>query len=487
MAKRNPTRRPQHTTPVKGRGNGSSAEVGQEAWWAIFDRSGWGFAIGAPDGTFVTMNPAFAEMHGYSVEELVGRPTASVLTPEWREKVPGLIRTSHENGHLSIEQMHQRKDGTTFPAQADVVVARDGDGWVLYRAVWVQDLTERGRAAEALRESEERFRGITETLPLGIFLISPEGANVYSNPRWCQMTGYTQAEALGDGWRTPIHPDERDGVAAEWRACLESRREFDSTMRYLRKDGDTIWARVRIAPIFDGEALAGYVGATEDVTERKQAEQALLESEDRFRLLAEHITEVYWLLDPEDYHVLYVNPAYEELWGRTCESLYADSRSWLEGVQPEDVGRVTAALDRQAETGGFDEEFQVVRPDGSIRWVWDRGFAVKGESGQVLRVIGLAADITERKQAEQALRQAREELEGRVERQMLRRNPYGLTFREFTLLHLVAAGRADKEIAKELDISPLTVHKHVGNILGKMNATSRTEAGVRALREGLLD
>ena len=362
MAKRNPTRRPQRAAQAKGAGNGSPAKVGLEAWWAIFDRSGWGFAIGAPDGTFVTMNPAFAEMHGYSVEELVGRPTASVLTPEWREKVPGLIRESHENGHLSIEQMHQRKDGTTFPALADVVVARDGDGRVLYRAVWVQDLTERSRA-----------------------------------------------------------------------------------------------------------------------------EEALLESEERFRLLAEHITEVYWLLDPEDYHVLYVSPAYEDIWGRTCQSLYEDSRSWLEGVHPEDLQRVSAALDRQRETGEFDEEFQVVRPDGSIRWVWDRGFAVKDKSGQVVRMVGIAADITERKRAEAAWRQAREELEGRVERQMLRRNPYGLTFREFTLLHLVAAGRADKEIARELDISPLTVHKHVANILSKMNAASRTEAGVRALREGLLD
>ncbi|MCH7718730.1 MAG: response regulator transcription factor, partial [Chloroflexi bacterium] len=98
-----------------------------------------------------------------------------------------------------------------------------------------------------------------------------------------------------------------------------------------------------------------------------------------------------------------------------------------------------------------------------------------------------ARDITERKQTQEALRQARELLEGRVERQMVRRNPYRLTFREFTVLHLVAAGRANKEIARELDISVLTAHKHVANILGKMNAASRTEAGVRALREGLLD
>ena len=99
----------------------------------------------------------------------------------------------------------------------------------------------------------------------------------------------------------------------------------------------------------------------------------------------------------------------------------------------------------------------------------------------------IGRDITNRIRMEEALQRARETLEGKIERQMVRRNPYRLTFREFTVLHLVAAGRANKEIARELDISVLTAHKHVANILAKMNAASRTEAGVRALREGLLD
>lgn len=99
----------------------------------------------------------------------------------------------------------------------------------------------------------------------------------------------------------------------------------------------------------------------------------------------------------------------------------------------------------------------------------------------------MQTDITDLKESEEALLRAREELEGRVERQMMRRNPYALTFRELTVLNLLAVGRSDKEIGSELGISTFTARKHTSNILAKMEASSRTEAAARALREGLLD
>ena len=105
----------------------------------------------------------------------------------------------------------------------------------------------------------------------------------------------------------------------------------------------------------------------------------------------------------------------------------------------------------------------------------------------ILRTLAVLLDVTERKRLEDELQQMREELEGKAEQQMALGNPYHLTFREFTVLYHVADGEADKEMAAKLGISPLTVHKHVSNILHKMNASSRTEAGTRAVREGLLN
>ena len=128
-----------------------------------------------------------------------------------------------------------------------------------------------------------------------------------------------------------------------------------------------------------------------------------------------------------------------------------------------------------------------IRKCGEIIWVRASGVAVRDQAGNAMYGVGIIEDITERVRLEEALRQAREELEEKAEREIQEKNPYGLTFREFTVLHLVAAGKADKEIASELGISVLTANKHVSNILSKMNATSRTEAGVRALREGLIE
>ena len=163
---------------------------------------------------------------------------------------------------------------------------------------------------------------------------------------------------------------------------------------------------------------------------------------------------------------------------KSVEFLTAESRQQAE----------TASLPKFWKTGrARDVAYQFVKKNDEIVDVLLSAVVERDREGDVVRTLAILEDITERKRLEESLQKVREELEGRVERQMLRRNPYRLTFRELTVLHHVATGKADKEIAHELGISPLTVHKHVANILAKMSAASRTEAGVRALREGLVD
>jgi PAS domain S-box-containing protein len=147
----------------------------------------------------------------------------------------------------------------------------------------------------------------------------------------------------------------------------------------------------------------------DEVSERRRAEDKLRKSEERFREMAEHISEAFWLYDWNKREVIYTSPAYESIWGRPVEDLYAHEAEWNESVHPEDLEYARVSFEKIVQTGGGEKrEYRIVRPDGSVRWVSDRGFAIRDENGQVVRIAGIAEDITERKRAEVALRESEE-------------------------------------------------------------------------------
>ncbi|HEY1107927.1 MAG TPA: ATP-binding protein, partial [Opitutaceae bacterium] len=133
--------------------------------------------------------------------------------------------------------------------------------------------------------------------------------------------------------------------------------------------------------------------------ERRSA-MLLRESEARFRQIAENINEVYWITDLAKRTIFYVSPAYETIWGQSCQSLYEDPRLWLESIHPEDRGRVLLAATTKQVAGTYNEVYRVVRPDGGLRWVRDRAFPVRDEHGEIYRLVGTVIDITEYKKAD---------------------------------------------------------------------------------------
>ena len=142
-----------------------------------------------------------------------------------------------------------------------------------------------------------------------------------------------------------------------------------------------------------------------DIAAREAVEVALRESEGRFRQLADNIDDVFWLSDPHEQGIFYVSPAYETIWGRSCESLYADAEAWIEAVHPEDRERVRRSLPAQL-AGKWDETYRIVRPDGSVRWIRARAYPVRDADGSVHRVAGTARDVTEYRRLEEQLRHA---------------------------------------------------------------------------------
>jgi PAS domain S-box-containing protein len=143
-----------------------------------------------------------------------------------------------------------------------------------------------------------------------------------------------------------------------------------------------------------------------EVVERMIAEKALRESNDRFEQLAATISDVFWLMDITNTRLLYISPAYETVWGRPCSTLYNDPHSWLDAVHPDDHERALTFFDQETTGSRYDAEYRIVRPDGEVRHIWDRGYIVRDENGRVARIAGLASDITEKKRLQEELQEA---------------------------------------------------------------------------------
>ena len=272
----------------------------------------------------------------------------------------------------------------------------------------------RRRSDEALRQSEERYRRLVDLSPDAVVILQ-FGRVVFVNPAGVRLLGAASAdEIIGRPAVDFVRPDERPGLVARMQQVLEGERPPSFIeRRYVRFDGAAIdlETAATLYPDPDGPAIQVIL---RDITERKRAEAALRESEERFREIAETIDEVFWITSPDKNRMIYVSPAYEKIWGRPCADLYANPRNWLAGVDPDDRDRVIqSALTRQ-EDGSYDEEYRIRRPDGTVRWIRDRAYPLRGDDGSIGRIVGLAEDITERKRVEAEIRALSGQLEARV-------------------------------------------------------------------------
>jgi PAS domain S-box-containing protein len=270
----------------------------------------------------------------------------------------------------------------------------------------------------------------------GILAFDRECRYTIWNPAMEQLSGVSRDEALGRSAFEVFPFLKESGEDQYFYAALEGRSVISTDRPFVvPRTGHQGFFEGRYSPLHDerGEIVGG-LGIIRDITERKSAEderallieeqvarreaeaaeyrflEELRESEKRFRQLAENIDELFWLTDPVKSEMIYVSPAYEKIWGRSRESLYENPASFIEHIHPDDRPRVMAALPRRA-LGTFNEEYRVVRPDGSLRWIWARAFPIRDETGEVKRIAGIAEDITERKRIEADIREQREVVE----------------------------------------------------------------------------
>jgi PAS domain S-box-containing protein len=269
----------------------------------------------------------------------------------------------------------------------------------------VQTLMRLRNTNVALRTSEEHHRRLIDILPDAVCLIHPEGHLLAVNSQAVAMLGYADTTELLQKKIFDLTPEsEHERIRTDLKLALRAGiiRNVDYTM--LKKDGTSFRVELSAtASLGMNNEPASLLSVVRDITERKRAQETLQASEERFRQLADHIREVFWMTNADKTKMIYVSPAYEEIWGQPCDSLYASADGWLESIHPEDRQRVAENVIEKQITGNYDEIYRIVRPDGSIRWIEDRAFPIRDAAGFIYRIVGIADDITRRKQAWDAL------------------------------------------------------------------------------------
>lgn len=367
--------------------------------------------LGRVTDAFVALDEAFRFTHvnqratqllDRQAEALVGErlwdvfPEAADIDALWTGLHEALAEQKPRSCELFLSPLDAWIEANVYPSPTGV-------------SVYFRDITQRKTRERDLEQARELTRAVNDA----IITIDADTRIQSANPAVEDIFGYPPEELVGERL-TLVMPDElADRHLRGIRRYLRTgERDLDWSHVELpgrRRDGSEVPLAISFSE-FEHNGDRYFTGVIRDDTERKHLEDQLRAREERFRQIAEHINEVFWMTPPDKSEMLYVSPAYEDVWGRTRDSLYERPLSFIEAIHPEDRDRVQDVLEEQV-SGEYDEAYRVVRPDGSVRWVRDRAFPITDDDGEVYRVVGIAEDITERKHLEQELRGTVRELE----------------------------------------------------------------------------
>ena len=353
------------------------------------------------------MDIPFEIANGAPDDPLLSTVVERVKNPEaFLTRVQYLYANPDVNDECEIEL----KDGRTLERYSSSL--RNENGHYLARAWFFRDVTQRKQSEEALRESEERFRIMADSCPIGIWVTDAPGKLRFINRAYREFLGITSEEMVQNKWLSVVHPDDAPEFVAAVEHALKQHTALKTVQRSRNVAGEWRWVETDGVPrsSADGEFL-GFVGTSKDVTERKQAEEALQRSEEKFRELTDNIREVFWLATPGSEEMLYVSPAYEQIWGRTCASVYQNPASRLEAIHPDDLRQSRRVFARQMKGEDVDAEYRIFAADGQEKWIRSRAFPIYDQAGELVRVAGIAEDITERKRHEEELLHAQTQAE----------------------------------------------------------------------------
>ncbi|MEW6492678.1 MAG: PAS domain S-box protein [Cyanobacteriota bacterium] len=417
--------------------------------------------VGA-DGYILWANQAELDLLGYSHEEYIGHHISEFHADT--DVIDDILRRLQANETLhDYEARLLCKDGSI----KDVLINSNvywKDGKFIHTRCFTRDITEHKMAEQKLQESESLFRSLSACSPVGIFLTDIEGRCTYTNPRCQTICGFTLEESLGEGWSQSVHPEERERVFAEWFRSTREGREYSDEFRFQAKDGTIRWIHIRSSPMFSDQGeLMGHVGTVEDISDRKQILDRLRDSENRWRTIIETEPECVKLV-ASDGTLLDMNaaglamiecPSADAVIGQSVYSLIA----------PEHREAFIALNESVCQGNRGTLEFEIIGLQGTRRWMETHAVPLRHESDGTLVHLAITRDITARKQAEEALQRAKQELEIRVQERTVELRAAN----EQLLSEVIERKRAEVELEKSLSLLRGTLEATADGIIVSQN------------------
>jgi PAS domain S-box-containing protein len=455
----------------------------------MFELAGVGAVqVDVATGRFLRVNRKQCEITGYRREELLRMTFTELTHPDDRARdlaeFGRMLRG--EIGEESIEKRYVRKDGTVAWVHVTATLIRDEHGRPVRTVAVVQDVGERHRAEEALRRSEEMYRDLFENANDVIYALDMDQRFTSLNRRAEETFGYRREECLGMHAAKLVPPEHHPRMEEALRRKLAG--EASPTVyeiEAVRKDGRRVPLEINSRLILRDGRPVGVQGIARDITERRQAEQALRESEERLRLALDAGRCGVWDWDIAGQKVTWSQRIYEffglgpGMFGGRLEDFQAL-------IHPEDAARVSEAIRRAVEEGRpYTEEFRVVRPDGEVRWIATSGRVLYDAAGRPVRMLGATIDVTERRAAEEALREAdrrKDEFLAMLAHEL--RNPLAPIRNATEVLRLI--GPADPNLARARDLIGRQV-THMARLVDDLLDVSRISRGKILLRRQRLD
>jgi PAS domain S-box-containing protein len=385
----------------------------EERYRRTFEMAGSGLAHVDLEGRFLRVNRRLCEFFGYSESELVGMLVKDLSHPADRD-LADASRSKVLAGELDsarLEKRYLHKDGGVVWASIAIAMERDASGQPLYAISVIDDVTARREADGALRESEERYRRTFELAGSGVAHIALDRRFIRVNRRLCEILGYPEHELIGMTGREISHPGDLDVINSQ-RAKLYA-GELDRVRvekRYVRKDRSIVWVTFSMVVERDAAGKPSYeIAIFDDITERRRAEAAVRESEERFRSLTQLSSDWYWEQDAQ-FGLTFMSRRMGERTGLDA-SAYIGRKRWDQpalNLTDADWASHRAQLERHEPFRDF--EMERPNPTGGTRWISVSGEPIFDQAGAFRGYRGVGSDITERKRAEAELRRAHDEV-----------------------------------------------------------------------------